>query len=517
MNALLPLPIVLPLLGAGLSMIVGKSRAAQRTVSIAVLSAVMVCAFAILWEVDRNGALTMQASGWDAPIGITLVADRLSAILLAVASVVLLTVLIYAIGQPGAERNHVGFQSVYLIMSAGVAGSFLTGDLFNLFVSFEMMLSASYVLITIGARRGQVRSGMTYVVISLLASTLFVVILALVYSATGTLNLADLSVRMGQLSPGLRMGFSVLMLIVFGIKAGLFPLFFWLPDSYSNAPSAVTAVFAGLLTKVGVYAIIRTQTLLFDAESRPDTLIIALAGATMAIGVLGAIAQDDAKRILSFHIVSHVGFMVLGLGMFSVEGLAAAVFYIAQGIVVMTALFLVGGLIEHVGGSSRLSRVGGLVRTAPGIAVLFLVPALSLAGVPPFSGFVAKVGLLGAAFSDGRNLSVAVALVVSLMTIFSMMKIWSSVFWGTQPELCDDDLDATDYSDGFGIIPGGHDDRPPLMIVPTAVLAAVSVAMAFFAGPLYDLSERAARDALRPVSYQSSVLPSVLAAPGEEK
>lgn len=489
MTALLTLPILLPLIGSGCSMIVGRSRVLQRIVSLTVLSAMAAVSIGLLVVVDRDGPIAVQAGGWAAPMGITLVADRLSALMLAVASVMLLAVLVYAIGQPGAERNRVGFQSVYLVLSAGVAGAFLTGDLFNLFVSFEMMLAASYVLITLGARRDQVRAGMTYVVISLIASTLFVTALALVYSATGTVNLADLSQRMEQLSPGLRTAFSVLLLVVFGIKAGLFPLFFWLPDSYPTAPSAVTAVFAGLLTKVGVYAIIRTQTLLFPPESRPSTLILVLAGATMVVGVLGAIAQDDVKRILSFHIVSHVGFMVMGLGFFTVAGLGGAVFYIVHHIVVMTTLFLTGGLIEHVGGSSRLSRVGGLVTGAPVVAVLFLVPALSLAGVPPFSGFVAKLGLLQAGVSASHGVIVGVALVVSLLTLFSMMKIWSAVFWGEKP---------SEPAVSLGT-------APPLMVAPTLVLAVVSLVIAVSAGPLHDLGVRAATGLLDPHEYLEAV------------
>ncbi len=200
MTALLALPILLPLVGAGCSMIVGRSRAAQRAVSLTVLTAVVGVAVTLLVAVDRDGPVAVQAGGWAVPMGITLVADRLSALMLAVASVMLLAVLVYAIGQPGAERNHVGFQSVYLVLSAGVAGAFLTGDLFNLFVSFEMMLAASYVLITLGARRDQVRAGMTYVVISLIASTLFVTALAFVYSATGTVNLALAGAQHGVFS-----------------------------------------------------------------------------------------------------------------------------------------------------------------------------------------------------------------------------------------------------------------------------------------------------------------------------
>src|SRR5690606_26532073 len=256
-----------------------------------------------LVEVDRDGPVSMQAGGWEAPMGITFVADRFSAIMLVVASVMLLAVLVYAIGQPGAERGHVGFQSVYLIMAAGVSASFLTGDLFNLFVAFEMMLTASYVLLTLGGGKAQVRSGMTYVVISLLASSRFITALALLYAPTGRVNMSDLADRIGALPPALQSTLAVLLLAVFGIKAAIFPLFFWLPDSYPTAPSAVTAVFAGLLTKVGVYAIIRTQTLLFPEDSRPVTLMLVMAGATMVVGILGAIAQDDVKRILPFNIL----------------------------------------------------------------------------------------------------------------------------------------------------------------------------------------------------------------------
>ncbi len=177
---------------------------------------------------------------------------------------------------------------------------------------------------------------------------------------------------------------------MFGIKAGIFPLFFWLPDSYPTAPSPVTAIFAGLLTKVGVYAIIRTQTLLFP-DVLPTWLLMVIAGLTMLVGVLGAIAQDDVKRILSFLIISSIGYMVMGMALFTVAGIAAAVFYMVHHVVLKTGLFLAGGLIEHAGGSSRLSRLGGMVRTAPVIAVLFFIAAMSLAGIPPMLGLRGQV------------------------------------------------------------------------------------------------------------------------------
>ena len=495
MNHLLALPILLPVAGAALSTVMGRSRLAQRIIGVVVLSAVTVIAIVLAVAVDDRGIVVAQSGGWRAPLGITLVLDRTSAMMLAIASVTLLAVLLYAIGHPGADNHHVGFQSVYLVLAAGVGISFVTGDMFTLFVGFEVMLTASYVLITLGGTHPQVRSGMTYVVISLLASALFITALAFLYSATGTVNMADLAGRMADLPHGVRSAFATLLLVVFGIKAALFPLFFWLPDSYPTAPSPVTAVFAGLLTKVGVYAMIRTQTLLFPADSRPSALILVMAGATMIIGILGAIAQDDVKRILSFNIVSHIGFMVMGLGLFSEAGLAAALVYTLHHIVAMTTLFLIGGLIEHVGGSSRIGQLGNMVRTAPVVAALFLVASLGLAGVPPLSGFVPKVGLMAAGFGDGKYVIVGVSLLVSLLTLYSMMKIWIGAFWSPATERPEQPEHVV-----------GRLGGPALMVLPTAGLLLVSLGLAGAMGPLYELCQRAAHDLLDRTTYLDGVL-----------
>ena len=328
MNALVPLPLLLPLIGAAISILTGRWRAVQRIVSVATLSGVLAVSIVLLVAADDDGYVVHDAGGWAADLGIVLVVDRLAGLMLVVSSLVLLAVMVFAIGEAEEERDRVGFHPIYLVLAAGVSASFLTGDLFNLFVAFEMMLAASYVLITLGGRSDQVRSGMTYVVISLVASTFFITVLALLYSATGTVNMADLSVRLAELDPAVRAAFSLALLVVFGIKAGLFPLFFWLPDSYPTAPGPVTAVFAGLLTKVGVYAIIRTQTLLFDTPDWMGRVLIVVAILTMIVGVLGAIAQDDMKRILAFHIISQIGYMIFGLGLFTVAGVAGAVFYV---------------------------------------------------------------------------------------------------------------------------------------------------------------------------------------------
>lgn len=488
MNALLAAPVGLPLAAAGLCVAVGRFRRAQEVVSTTTLIAVTAATVALLLRVDAHGALATQAGGWPAPLGITLVADRFSAVMLVIGALMLLAVLVYAIGQGDVARRHVGFHPVYLILAAGVSAAFLTGDLFNLFVSFEVMLTASYVLLTLGGRLDQVRTGMTYVVISLLASGLFLTAIAFVYASTGTVNLADLADRLAALPPGLRQALVLLLLVVFGIKAAVFPLFFWLPDSYPTAPTAVTAVFAGLLTKVGVYAVIRTQTLLLEGDDRPQELLLWAAGLTMVVGVIGAIANNDIKRILSFHIVSQIGYMVMGLALFTVAGIAAAILYIAHHIVVKTTLFLAGGLVEHRAGTGQLDRLSGLVRTAPLLGVLFLVPALSLAGIPPFSGFVAKLALVDAGFAADRWLLVGTSLVVSLLTLFSMTKIWTGAFWG------EPDPEATALR-----------RAPGLMVGPTAALTVLSLVVAVAAGPLLGLTTRAAEDLLDRRNYTEVV------------
>ncbi len=492
-SALVPLPIVIPLFAAALTVILGRWLAAQRVVALGALVSTVAVSIALLVEADEHGVVKMDAGGWAAPLGITYVVDRLSAIMLVTSSLMLVIVLIYAIGQHGVEDHHVGFEPIYLVLAAGVSASFITADMFNLFVAFEMMLAASYVLLTLGGRADQIRGGMIYVVISLVASALFITALALLYASTGTVNMADLAVRIPELSPDVRTGFSLLLIFVFGIKAGLFPLFFWLPDSYPTAPGPVTAIFAGLLTKVGVYAIIRTQTLLFPLDSQQGTVLLVIGGLTMVLGVLGALAQDDLKRVLSFHIVGQIGYMIFGLGLFTVAGISAVVFYIVQTILVKTNLFLVAGLIERHFGSSRISQVGGVVRSAPVIACFFAVPALSLAGLPPSSGFAGKFALLDAGVDASQWTIVVVALVVSLLTLFSMTKIWAGVFWG--------DAESAEAREERWTSGG-----PALMIIATGLTVALSIAYVVFAGPIYELAERASLDLVDPTVYIDVVL-----------
>ncbi|CAN5570937.1 Na+/H+ antiporter subunit D [soil metagenome] len=495
MNVLVPAMVVLPIIAAGVSMALWRFVAVQQVLGLAVLSG-GVAGAAVLVGGAMDGPLVVHMGGWQAPVGITLVADLLSTLLLLISLITVLAVFVFAIGQPRHDKSAFYFHPLYMLLTAGVSASFLTGDLFNLFVAFEVMLSVSYVLITLGGRRDQVRSGMTYIVINLAASTLLVGTVAFIYAATGSLNMADVAERIQFVPANLRNTLGALLFITFGIKAAIFPLFFWLPDSYPTAPVTVTAVFAGLLTKVGVYAIIRTQTLIFPGGDGA-TIVLAVAATTMVVGVFGAIAQDDIKRILSFHIVSQIGYMLFGLGLYSVAGLAAGIFYMIHHIPVKTALFLVGGLIETMTGTGALHRLGGMIRRSPLAAIGFLIAGMSLAGIPPLSGFFGKLLLVQAGIEARAWTVTGISLAVSLLTLFSMMKIWAGVFWGEPDE--EPPLESAR---------GTHPLRAPrLMNVATLGLASITVAVGFWAEPIWLLCERAALELLDPRAvYIAAVL-----------
>src|SRR6185437_9564010 len=439
-SALPTLPVLLPILGAALTVVVGgRSVLVQRILALTTLGAVATIAAVLLVAADRSGPVVTALGGWAPPVGIALVADRLSALLLLVSTLVALAVLVYAISQRIADYGRriasSTFYPMYLVLSAGVSLAYLSGDLFTLFVSFEVMLTASYVLITRRTSERTIRAGMAYVTVSLLSSLLFLTAVALVYAATATVNLADLSGRLGTIPPGLRNVLALMLMVVFGIKAAMVPLHFWLPDSYPNAPAPVTALFAGLLTKVSFYAMVRTQTLLFPHE-RPWTLMLWLAVATMLVGALGALAQNDINRLLSFLLVSHIGFMLFGLAVFDARGLSGATLYAAHHITVLATLFLVSGLIVRRTGTVALDRMGGLLRTSPALAVLFAIPALTLAGIPPTAGFVAKLQLLQAGATGGAATAVVAGFVVlaSLLTLYAVVRVWVRVFWGAEKE-----------------------------------------------------------------------------------
>ncbi|MGP7961473.1 Na+/H+ antiporter subunit D [Sanguibacter sp. A247] len=494
MTSLVPLPVMLPLFGAGLALALWKHTRAQRIITVVVLSLMLAVGIGLVIAADAN-PLVVNVGGWAAPVGIVLVADRLSALMVTVSSLVLLCVFLYSLGQGIADGDDdeapvAIYHPTYLVLAAGVSNAFLTGDLFNLYVGFEILLAASYVLLTLGGTGSRIRAGTIYVVVSLVSSAIFLVALAMIYAATGTVNLAQLAERLPEIDGTTRLILEILLMLAFGIKAAIFPLSAWLPDSYPTAPAPVTAVFAGLLTKVGIYAIIRTQTLLFP-DSRSDTVLLVAALLTMLVGILGAVAQDDIKRLLSFTLVSHIGYMVLGIALSSQTGLTATIFYVVHHITVQTTLFLVVGLMERVGGTTSLARLGGLAKIAPLLAILFFIPAMNLAGIPPMSGFLGKVGLLQGAAQLGTPLGytlLAGGIVTSLLTLYAIVKAWNKAFWQTPPQ---------------EIAP---QRLPSGMVGATVALVTFGLSLTLVAGPLFDYAGRAALTLRDRTPYTSAVL-----------
>ncbi|AJM78147.1 Na+/H+ antiporter subunit D [Rathayibacter toxicus] len=519
MTALIPLVVTLPLLGAAIALILGRHRRAQIMVTIATLSAVLVISsilLALVMNSDTGGS-AVYVGGWEPPWGIVLVVDPLAALMLVVTSITLLGVLLFSVGQGVIDGNRETpvtiFHPTYLILSAGILNAFVAGDLFNLYVGFEILLAASYVLITLGGTAPRIRAGTIYVVVSLVSSMFFLSAIGLLYGATGTVNMAQLSIRLAELPTDVQLVLHVVLLLGFGIKAAVFPLSFWLPDSYPTAPAPVTAVFAGLLTKVGVYALIRTETLLFPGNTLHGVLLI-VALLTLVVGILGAVAQADIKRMLSFTLVSHIGYLVFGIALGTPAGYAATIFYVIHHITVQTTLFLTTGLIERVGGTTSILRLGGLLKASPLLALLYFLPAMNLGGIPPFTGFLGKVGLFRAGTELATEQSswliwavIAAGAATSLLTLYAVARVWNLAFWRRQDEVPGYESPLIDQlqedPDDTGHIRTRH--SPPLMVFATAGMVVVGLALTVGAGPLYDASVHAAKAIVAPATYIATV------------
>ncbi len=456
--------------------------------------------------------LVSQMGNWPAPFGISVVVDGLAAIMIAVQSVVCLAVFIYCIGQLHERFAGGFFHPLFHFLILGVQWSFITGDIFNLFVAFEIMLMASYAMFVIGTTRAQMKQAYKYVILNLVGSTMFVTCAGLLYGQLGTLNMADITriALAGQL-PETSIPVITMLLLVFGGKTAIFPLWYWLPDTYHTMPAAIGGLFAGLLTKVGAYTLIRVFVMMFgSAQQVTDVLvpvILVSAVFTMFLGVLGAVSMHTVRRILSIHIISQVGYMLMGigLGIATVKTLdpqaaldsrtlavAGAIFFIIHNMVVKCCLFLCGGLMRQHAGSDNLDKIGGLLKRDPWLAALFLIAALSLAGLPPLSGFFGKWVLIKEGFNQEQYSLTAFAVATSLLTLLSMLKIWSYGFWSPSS--------------------GRHHDQPETRpntacgMISITLLVVVALTMGLGAQTYMDISKRAAQTLVNPRPYVAAVL-----------
>ncbi len=485
-------PVVIPFLTAVLCLLAWKSTEMQKGISLAGALALFGSALMIFTEVATNGPFAAQAGSWAPPFGITMVADMLSAIMMLLVGFVAVCVVMFSFSDISNEEIHFGHHTLTHALFAGISGAFLTGDIFNMYVWFEVMLIASFGLLVVGGGREQFDGAVKYVGLNLIATVAFIAGVGLLYGATGALNMADLHAKLaGRSSEAAILASAAFLLFAFGSKAALFPVFFWLPASYHTPSFSTSALFSALLTKVGVYALIRVFTLVYDIDGTlMQPILIWGAVLTMLFGALGSLSQNSVRRVLGYSIITSIGFMIFGLGLGTPLAITAGAFYLFQDVLVKANLFLMAGATARLTGSELFARSGGMWRAHPALSLLFLIPALSLAGVPPFSGFWGKFLLVTAALEvNGYFLTFAI-LATGFLTLFAMGRVWAAVYWTPHPS-------------GPRAITGS---LGPSTLVPILALTIMIVAIGIDANTYVELATTVGAQITDPTGYITAVL-----------
>ncbi|MCM8570946.1 Na+/H+ antiporter subunit D [Gramella jeungdoensis] len=453
----------------------------------------------LFYYIWNFGTQTVQAGDWPAPFGITFVADTLSATLVLLTAIAGLAVSIFSAGSVLRDRLRFGYFPIFHFLLLGLNGAFLTGDIFNLYVWFEIIIISSFVLITIGGEKAQLEGAVKYFTLNILASMIFLTAIAVLYGLTGSLNMADLAGKIAAIeNRGLVQITGILFLIGFGIKAGVFPLYFWLPASYHTPPFAVSAIFGGLLTKVGVYALLRVFTLIFTGDALLDNILMVIAILTLVSGGIGALVQNNMRKVFSYLIICHIGYMIAGLGMFTEIAIAGAIFYLIHDIIVKTNLFMLSGVIYRIKGTNSMRDLGGIYAKWPKISLLLFIPLFSLVGIPPLSGFWPKINLIKAGFSGGSYITVAAIIFASFITLVIIARLWSEVFWKEGKEL--------PFRSNFGYFSKMKNYKRLQFIVPVTLLSIVSLYIGFGAEHIQELSARIADELVNNQGYIDTVL-----------
>lgn len=485
------LPIVVPMLTGILLLFLPRQIMAQRWISVLSTLGTVILSLLLVNKIRVDGIQTLNLSSWEAPFGITLVSDMLSAMLVLTTSIIALTSIIFSFFNIGKERERFYFYAVVQFLIVGVNGAFTTGDIFNLFVFFEVMLMSSYVLLVLGNEKIQLRESIKYILVNVISSSLFVISVGYLYSVIGSLNMAHISSRISEVGQtGLLTVIAVLFFIVFGLKGAIFPLYFWLPGSYYAPPAPVMALFGALLTKVGVYSIIRTYSLFFyHDQTFTHGIINVLAIITIILGVIGAIAYMDAKKIIIYNIVVAIGVILFGFSVMTPTSMTGSLYYLIHDMIIKAALFLLIGVIMAITGTSKLNQMGGLIKRYPGLTWTFFLAAASLAGIPPLSGFFGKFLVIQGGFEEGYFWGAVVVLLSSLLILFSVMKIFIYGFWGTPRAYV------------------GEEKVPvkSLLIAPI-ILVILSIVMGTGSEAIYPYFEQAVETILNPDIYINAVL-----------
>ncbi|MFS0863705.1 Na+/H+ antiporter subunit D [Fredinandcohnia sp. 179-A 10B2 NHS] len=491
MNNLVILPILIPLLTGIVLIFFNNNITVQKWISVLSIVATVFASGLLVQQVYTEGIQILQLGNWEAPYGIVLVADLLASLLVLTGSIVVLACILYSFRNIGQEREKFYYYAIVQFLTVGVLGAFLTGDLFNLFVFFEVMLMSSYVLIVHGGTKIQLRESIKYILVNVISSALFVIAVGYIYAITGTVNIADLSSKISELGqPGITTVISILFLIVFGLKGAIFPLFFWLPSSYQAPPTPITALFGALLTKVGVYSIIRTFTIIFHHDTEfTHTIIGILAGLTIVVGVIGAIAHWDVKKIIIYNILTAVGVILIGIATFTTTSLTGSIFYLIHDMIIKAALFLLVGAMVVISGTSNLKQMGGLIKNHPYLGWMFFIATISLAGIPPFSGFIGKLLIVQGGLHTEHYVLVAAILISSLLVLYSVMKIFINGFWGEVKLRKEEEKGNTRG-----------------LLFPIALLLSLSIALGFGAEWFYPYISQAAEVLTDPSLYIHAVL-----------
>ncbi|WP_439529597.1 Na+/H+ antiporter subunit D [Pannonibacter sp.] len=499
-------PSILTIVGGMLCLMSRKNTALAPKLGLFFLGLLVINNVLLLAEVLKRGVITMVMGNWLPPFGIAFTVDALGATLALVAAIVAFAAGLYASITIDSSGKRYGFYPFLLLMMTGVNGAFLTGDVFNLYVWFEVLLISSYGLLVLGNDRIQLDGTVKYGILNLIGTNLFLIATGLLYGQLGTLNMADITMKVQESGvSGPLMTIAVLYFLAFAMKAAAFPVNFWLPSSYHTPRIVVAAVFAGLLTKVGIYALLRTLVMLMPAARTELAEVIAwVAALTMLTGVIGALAQSDVRRLLGYLVISGIGSMLAGIAMGSVLALSGTVFYTVHSILVMTALYMAAGLMAAMAGSYDLRRLGGLYGASPVLAGVFLVLALAVAGLPPFSGFWPKVMLVDAALTLGWNWLAASILVTGFLTSLAVGRVWIYAFWRGGPE---GTVDGGSVSlPGGGVLVAGAGGRSTAAVwVPIGILTTLIVLFGLQPEWMMEVSSRGASGLVDPVGYLRSV------------
>ena len=496
---LIILPVLLQFSIAIILLFFWRKLAVQKVISITGSIVSIFVAVALFTQVYDNSILTMQAGDWQAPFGISFVADTFSATMILLASISSTAVAIFSVVTIKKARMRFGYFPSFHFLVMGLNGAFLTGDIFNLYVWFEVIIISSFVFITLGGKKVQIEGAVKYFTLNFLASMIFLTAIAVLYGLAGSLNMADLSGKVLTIqNQGLVQVAAILFLVGFGIKSAIFPLYFWLPDSYHTPQAAISSIFAGLLTKVGIYALLRVFSLIFVPDEFMRTLVTILAGLTLISGGLGAVIQTNMRKMFSYLIVCHIGYMIGGLGIFTVAALTGAVFYLIHDIIVKTNLFLIGGLVYKIIGELNMKKMGGIYSNYPLLSLLIAIPLFSLIGVPPLSGFWPKINLFQESFASSNYFLLGSLIFGSFITLFVITRFWSEAFW-KRPQT-DERKPYIRYYDMMGKY------EKALIVIPIVFLSFISLYIGLGAENIFKVANQIASELSDTSVYIQAVL-----------